>query len=66
MTDPDKDAAPWLAAARAGSAEALVLRYYEERSFEEIARVMGRSTNAIHKLWLRAIKPLQQDVEGAP
>jgi RNA polymerase sigma-70 factor (ECF subfamily) len=45
--------------------QVLVLRYHEERSFEEIARVMGRSTNAIHKLWLRAIKRLQQDVEGA-
>ncbi len=46
--------------------QVLVLRYHEERSFEEIARLMGRSTNAIHKLWLRAIKRLQQDVEGSP
>jgi RNA polymerase sigma-70 factor (ECF subfamily) len=45
--------------------QVLELRYHEERSFEEIAQVMGRSTNAIHKLWLRAIKRLQQDVEGA-
>jgi RNA polymerase sigma-70 factor (ECF subfamily) len=46
--------------------QVLVLRYHEDRPFDEIARVMGRSTNAIHKLWLRAVKRLQQEVGGPP
>jgi RNA polymerase sigma-70 factor, ECF subfamily len=32
----------------------LRLRYEEDRSFEEISRVMNRSVNAVQKLWARA------------
>jgi RNA polymerase sigma-70 factor (ECF subfamily) len=37
----------------------LRLRYQEERSFEEIGQMMGRTPNAARKLWLRAIERLQ-------
>jgi RNA polymerase sigma-70 factor (ECF subfamily) len=44
--------------------QVLLLRYQEEQSFEEIGRTMGRSANAVRKLWLRAIKRLQDESEG--
>jgi RNA polymerase sigma-70 factor (ECF subfamily) len=44
----------------------LLMRYQEERSFEEIGQAMGRSANAVRKLWLRAIKRLQHESEGLP
>lgn len=43
--------------------QVLVWRYEEERSFEEIARLMGRSPNAVRKLWARALERLQQEME---
>ncbi|MCI0456835.1 MAG: sigma-70 family RNA polymerase sigma factor [Gemmataceae bacterium] len=48
--------------------QVLVLRYQEQRSFEEIARLMERSPNAVRKLWLRALRRLQQeqDLAGPP
>lgn len=46
--------------------EVILLRYREELSFEEISRVMGRSANAVEKLWLRAIERLRQEMEQAP
>src|SRR5207245_87574 len=39
-------------------------RYEEERSFEDIGRLMSLSPNAARKLWLRAIKRLRQESEG--
>jgi RNA polymerase sigma-70 factor (ECF subfamily) len=42
------------------------LRYREERSFEEIAALMQRSPNAVRKLWARAIKRLQHELETLP
>jgi len=42
----------------------VLLRYREERSFEEIAQRIGRSANAVRQLWLRAIVRLQQELEG--
>lgn len=42
--------------------QVLLLRYQEEKSFEDIARVMNRSANAVRKLWLRAIDRLQKDI----
>lgn len=45
--------------------QVLLLRHQEERSFEEIAEVMGRSANAVHKLWARAVERMQQELEGA-
>jgi RNA polymerase sigma-70 factor (ECF subfamily) len=46
--------------------QVLSLRYEEERSFEEIGRVMGRSAGAARKLWARAVERLQQELEGSP
>jgi RNA polymerase sigma-70 factor, ECF subfamily len=45
--------------------QVLILRYHEGKSFEEIGGVMGRSANAIRKLWLRAIRRLQGDTESS-
>jgi RNA polymerase sigma-70 factor (ECF subfamily) len=44
----------------------VVLRYQEERSFEEIGGLMGRTPNAVRKLWVRAIERLQQELETPP
>jgi RNA polymerase sigma-70 factor (ECF subfamily) len=41
----------------------LRLRHEEERSFDEIGRIMHRSANAARKLWSRAVERLQQDWE---
>jgi RNA polymerase sigma-70 factor, ECF subfamily len=40
------------------------LRYLEERSFEEIGRLTGRSPDAARKLWARAIERLGQEWKG--
>jgi RNA polymerase sigma-70 factor, ECF subfamily len=42
------------------------LRYREERSFEAIAEIMERTPNAVRKLWARAIKRLQQNMDAPP
>lgn len=42
------------------------LRYQEEQSFEAIGRSMGLTANAARKLWVRAIKRLQQESELQP
>jgi RNA polymerase sigma-70 factor (ECF subfamily) len=39
-------------------------RYKEGRSFEDIARMMQRSENAVRKLWFRAIERLQEELRG--
>jgi RNA polymerase sigma-70 factor (ECF subfamily) len=41
----------------------ILFRYQEERSFEEIGRLLGRSPDAARKLWARAIERLQQELE---
>jgi RNA polymerase sigma-70 factor (ECF subfamily) len=41
----------------------LHLRYLEDRSFEEIAQVMQRSSNAVRLLWGRAVERLQRELE---
>lgn len=43
--------------------QVILLRYQEELPFEEIGRLMGRSSNAAEKLWLRAIERLRQELE---
>lgn len=40
-------------------------RYQEELSFEEIARRLERSENAVRKLWFRAVERLRQEM-GPP
>ena len=44
----------------------ILLRYQDERSFEEIGRLMNLTPNAARKLWVRAVKRLQQETEGGP
>ena len=46
--------------------EVIRLRYQEERPFEEIARSMGRTENAVQKLWLRAVERLQKELQTPP
>jgi RNA polymerase sigma-70 factor (ECF subfamily) len=41
------------------------LRYQDGRSFSEIAEALGRSENAVRKLWFRAIERLQQELEDS-
>ncbi len=41
----------------------LTLRYQDGRSFDEIARAMGRSPNAVRKLFARAVERLQGEWE---
>jgi RNA polymerase sigma-70 factor (ECF subfamily) len=44
----------------------IVLRYVEGHSFEEIASLMNRSSDAARKLWSRAMSRLRQEWDGAP
>jgi RNA polymerase sigma-70 factor (ECF subfamily) len=44
----------------------LLLRYTEERSFEEIGERMQRSANAARKLWLRALERMELELETPP
>jgi len=40
----------------------ILLRYQEDRSFEEIGRLMQRSPNAARLLWLRAIERVKHEL----
>jgi RNA polymerase sigma-70 factor (ECF subfamily) len=42
--------------------QVILLRYQEQRPFEEIAQVMNRSCNAVRTLWSRAIRRLRQEM----
>jgi RNA polymerase sigma-70 factor (ECF subfamily) len=46
--------------------QVVMLRYQDEKSFEEIGAIMGRSANAVRKLWLRALERLKQDLIELP
>jgi RNA polymerase sigma-70 factor (ECF subfamily) len=46
--------------------EVLSLRYQGDLSFEEIGQRLGRSANAARKLWLRAVRKLEQELESSP
>jgi RNA polymerase sigma-70 factor (ECF subfamily) len=46
--------------------EVLLLRYQGDLSFEDIGRQLGRSGNAARKLWLRALRKLEQELEAPP
>jgi RNA polymerase sigma-70 factor (ECF subfamily) len=43
--------------------QVIILRYQEERSFEDISQLMNQSANAVRKLWARTIKRLRQESE---
>jgi RNA polymerase sigma-70 factor (ECF subfamily) len=45
--------------------QVIAWRYEEEHSFAEIAERMGRSENAVRKLWFRAIEKLEQGLGGS-
>ena len=45
--------------------QVIVWRYQEEHSFAEIAQRMGRSENAVRKLWFRAIERLEVALGGS-
>ena len=42
----------------------LLLRFQEQRTFEEIGRAMERTPNAARMLWLRAVEHLQHELES--
>lgn len=46
--------------------QVLMLRYQEERSFEEIGVIMGRTPDAARKLWSRAMERLKSEWGGSP
>jgi RNA polymerase sigma-70 factor (ECF subfamily) len=46
--------------------EVLVLHHLEECAFPEVARRMGRSVEAVKKLWARALAQLRRSVGDAP
>lgn len=43
--------------------QVIALRHHEQRTFEEIARLMNRSPNGARTLWLRAVEQLAQELE---
>jgi len=45
--------------------QAVVLRYLEGRSFDDIGKLMNCSPDAARKLWARAMERLRQEWEGA-
>ena len=40
--------------------EVLILRHLEERNFPEVAERLGRSVEAVKKLWARAVPRLRE------
>jgi RNA polymerase sigma-70 factor (ECF subfamily) len=44
----------------------ITLRNQERREFDEIGRLMNRSTDAARRLWSRAIERLQHELEATP
>jgi RNA polymerase sigma-70 factor (ECF subfamily) len=46
--------------------QVILLRYQEQRPFEEIAPLMHRSHEAVRSLWARAIRRLRQDMKSSP
>ena len=46
--------------------EQVLTLWYEERSFDEIGRIMNRSTNASRMLWMRAVQHLQEIAVARP
>lgn len=45
--------------------QVIKLRYQDQMPFEEIGLVMGRSADAVRKLWLRAVTRLQDERESS-
>ena len=45
--------------------QVILFRYQEQQPFEEIARLMNRSGNAVRILWSRAVRRLRQTMEDS-
>lgn len=43
-----------------GRQEVIILHYFEDRSFQEIAEIMGKTVNAVHQLHFYAIRDLEK------
>jgi RNA polymerase sigma-70 factor (ECF subfamily) len=43
----------------------IALRHEQGRSFHDISQEMGRTTEAVRKLWCRALERLRQDMKGS-
>jgi RNA polymerase sigma-70 factor (ECF subfamily) len=43
----------------------LRLRYWDDLSFSQIGERLGRSEDAVRKLWLRALRQLQAELRSA-
>jgi RNA polymerase sigma-70 factor (ECF subfamily) len=41
----------------------ILLRYQEGLTFEEIGKRLGRTENAVRKLWARAVERIREDLE---
>jgi RNA polymerase sigma-70 factor (ECF subfamily) len=46
--------------------QVITLRHLEQRTFEEIGRLIGRSPSGARTLWLRAVERLNQELEAPP
>jgi DNA-directed RNA polymerase specialized sigma24 family protein len=46
--------------------EVLLLPYRGELPFEKVAQRLGRSVNAVRKLWARALERFQEEMETPP
>jgi RNA polymerase sigma-70 factor (ECF subfamily) len=53
-----------LARLAADDREVIILRHLEERTFPDVAERMGRSVDAVKKLWVRALAKLRQALEA--
>jgi RNA polymerase sigma-70 factor (ECF subfamily) len=42
--------------------QVIIFRYQEQRSWEEISQLLGRTPNAARLLWLRAVERLKQEL----
>jgi RNA polymerase sigma-70 factor (ECF subfamily) len=64
----ERDAAVRAAVARLPDdyQQVLRLRYQEDQPFEEIARLMNRTANAVRKLWARAVERLEEELDRPP
>jgi RNA polymerase sigma-70 factor (ECF subfamily) len=45
---------------------AITLRHQENRTFEEMGRLLNLSASGARLLWLRAVERLNQELEGSP
>jgi RNA polymerase sigma-70 factor (ECF subfamily) len=46
--------------------QVILFRYQEQRSFEEIGQLLGRTSTAARLLWQRSVKRLQQELGMSP